>query len=309
VQIEDELARFSPPKDTLITIGVFDGVHLGHRYLISQLNEQAKQKQLMSGVITFHQHPQEVMSPGTKLPFLTEITERTEILKNQGVEFVIVLSFTQELARLSAREFIGLLVKYLRMKGLVIGPDFVMGQNREGNFTALNELGKELNFSVTAVPPMIINGQVVSSTVIRAAIARGDMKRVQELMGRPFSLHGHVVKGAGLGTKLGFPTANLDTNSDQAIPSNGVYATLAHFNNHVHQSMTNIGKRPTFGGSQRLVEVYIPGFQGNLYGQEMKIDIIERLRNEKKFENAEELKKQMAEDVKQGKIVLDSWGK
>jgi riboflavin kinase/FMN adenylyltransferase len=165
-----------------------------------------------------------------------------------------------------------------------------------------------MNFSVTAVPPMIINSQVVSSTVIRAAIARGDMKRVQELMGRPFRLHGHVIKGAGLGTKLGFPTANLDTNSDQAIPSNGVYATLAHFNDHVRQSMTNIGKRPTFGGNQRLVEVYIPEFQGNLYGKEMKIDIIERLRSEKKFDNVEELKKQMAEDVKQGKIILDSWG-
>ena len=119
----------------------------------------------------------------------------------------------------------------------------------------------------------------------------------------------NVVKGAGLGTKLGFPTANLDTNSEQAIPSNGVYATLAHFNNSTHQSMTNIGKRPTFGGSQRLVEVYIPEFRGDLYGQEMKIDIIERLRSEKKFQNAEELKKQMAEDVKQGKIILDSWGK
>ncbi|MFC2045877.1 riboflavin kinase, partial [Chloroflexota bacterium] len=116
-------------------------------------------------------------------------------------------------------------------------------------------------------------------------------------------------KGSGLGTQLGFPTANLDTNSEQAIPSDGVYATMANFNNHTFPSMTNIGKRPTFGGSQRLVEVYIPEFQGNLYGQEMKIDIIERLRKEKKFGNAEELKKQMAEDVKQGKIILESSGK
>jgi len=309
MQIEDELARFSPQKDMLLTIGVFDGVHLGHRYLISQLKEQARQQNLLSGVITFRQHPQEVMSPGTKLPFLTNLAERTRILQDEGVEIIIVLSFTHELAELSAHHFVSLLKKYLRMKGLVIGPDFALGQNREGNFNTLQKLGLELSFSVTVVPPMVINGHVVSSTAIRTAIAQGDMKQAQELMGHPFSLHGQVIRGTGRGTELGFPTANLDTNSEQAIPSDGVYATLAYVNNQTHQSMTNIGKRPTFDGSQRLVEVYILDYQGNLYGQEMKIDIIERLRGEMKFGNAEELKKQMAEDVKQGRIILDSFGK
>jgi len=309
MQIEEELARFSPEKDTLLTIGVFDGVHLGHKYLLSQLTERAKQQNLLSGVVTFRHHPLEILSPQTKLIFLTNLATRINLLKNEGIEIIIALPFTHELARLSADQFVSLLKKHLRMRGMVIGPDFALGRNREGDADTLHTLGQNMNFSVNVIPPVTINSEVVSSTAIRNALADGDIKRVLALAGRPFSLHGRVIRGTGRGMELGFPTANLDIDSEQALPADGVYATWAYINDKLYQSMTNIGKRPTFSGSERTVEVYVPDYYNDLYGYELKIDIIERLRGEVKFNNAEELKKQIAEDVKQGKAILDSRGR
>ena len=255
--MEEELAGLSPDKDMLLTIGVFDGVHLGHKYLISRLKELALKQGLASGVVTFRQHPEEVMSPKNKLPFLTDLKQRINLLKGEGVDAVIPLSFTTELAQLSARQFISLLQKHLRVRGMVIGPDFALGRNREGDAETLRQLGKEMGFSVTVVPPVVIDGEVVSSTAIRKALARGDMKRVQKLAGRPFRLQGRVVRGVGRGVKLGFPTANLEIEPEHALPADGVYVSQAHIDNQTYPSVTNIGKRPTFGSKERLVEVYL----------------------------------------------------
>lgn len=307
--VAEELARLSPKKDMLLTIGVFDGVHLGHKYLISQLKEYAKQQNLLTGVVTFRLHPQEVLSPQTKLPFLTNLTERTNLLKSEGVDAIIPLSFTRELAQLSARQFVSLLKKYLRMRGVVIGPDFALGRHREGNTNSLYTLGQDMNFSVTVIPPIVINGEVVSSTAIRKALADGDMKKVHNLVGRPFSLHGYVITGAGRGIELGFPTANLDIDPEQALPTDGVYATWAYIDDKAYQSMTNIGRRPTFGGSKRIVEVYLLGYHNNLYGHKLKIDIMERLRDEKQFDTTEELKKQITDDIKRGRAILKDRGR
>ncbi|MFC1983548.1 bifunctional riboflavin kinase/FAD synthetase [Chloroflexota bacterium] len=309
MQVEEELAGVSPKKDMLLTIGVFDGVHLGHKYLLSELTERARRQDLLSGVVTFRQHPQEVLSPQTGLPFLTNLTERTRLLKNEGVEAIITLSFTSELAQLSAREFASLLKKYLRMRGVVIGPDSTLGRNREGNIDSLHTLGQDMNFTVTVIPPIMINGEVVSSTAIRNALANGDMKKVLNLASRPFSLNGCVTSGTGRGLELGFPTANLDVAPEQALPPDGVYATRAHIDGKVYQSMTNVGKRPTFGVNQRTVEVYVLDYNSDLYGCELKIELMERLRSEKQFATAEELKKQITEDIKQGKAILNSQGR
>jgi riboflavin kinase/FMN adenylyltransferase len=309
MQVEKELAKLKPEKDTLLTIGVFDGVHLGHKYLLSQLTKQAKEQDLLSGVVTFNRHPHEVLAPQTKLPFLTNLAQRINLLKNEGVEAIFTLSFTNELAQLSARQFTSLLKKYLRMRGMVIGPDFALGQTREGNVTILRTLGQEMGFSVTVIPPVVIDGEVVSSTAIRNALANGDMKRVLNLVGRPFSLNGRVTKGAGRGEGLGFPTANLDIDPGQALPADGVYATWTDIDGQAYQSMTNIGRQPTFGGSQRVVEVYILDYHSNLYGRELKIDIMERLRGEKQFDTPEELKRQITEDINQGRAILSPRGR
>ncbi len=306
MKIEEELARLSPKKDMMLTIGVFDGVHLGHKYLISQLKEHARQQNLLSGVVTFRQHPQAVLSPQTELLFLTDLATRIGLLQNEGVDAIITLSFTNELAQLSAREFVGLLKKYLRMRRLLVGPNFTLGRNQESDSNTLRTLGQGMNFSLVVIPPIVVNGAVVSSTAIRNALANGDMERVLNLTGRPFSLHGRVIKGTGRGLELGFPTANLDIDPQQALPTEGVYATLAYIDDKVYKSMTNIGKRPTFGDTERAVEVHILDYHNDLFGRDLKIDIIKRLRGEKQFDTAQQLGKQITLDIKQGRAILDS---
>jgi len=306
MQVEEELARVSPDRETVLSIGVFDGVHLGHKHLLSQLIEQARERNLLAGVVTFRQHPEEVVLPGTRLPFLTDSAERSNLLQRAGVDTVITLSFTRELAQLDARRFIGLLQQYLKMRGMVIGPDFALGRNREGNLDTILRLGEEMGFTVTMVPPLLIDGEVVSSTAIRGAILAGDMRKVNRFAGRPFKLHGQVVAGAGRGAGLGFPTANLDIDPEQALPADGVYAGWAYIDGKAYPSLTNIGNCPTFDGSERTAEAYLIDYQGDLYGRELRVEIIERLRDEVKFGDAEELKQQMAEDVRRGRVVLES---
>jgi riboflavin kinase/FMN adenylyltransferase len=308
VLVAEELARFSPDRDTVLTIGVFDGVHLGHKHLISKLLQVAKQRHVLSGVVTFQQHPEELLPPRTRLPFLTDIKERIILLKNEGIDVIVTLSFTKELSQLGAREFVGLLQKHLRMRGLVVGSDFALGKNREGDADTLQKLGQDLNFSVAVVPPLLINGEIVSSTTIRRALANGDMIKIRELTGRPFSLQGKVVTGAGRGVGLGFPTANLKISSKHALPPDGVYASWAHIDGKEYQSMVNIGQCPTFGGGECTVEAYLVDYQGDLYGHELKIDIATRLRDEKKFDTPDELKEQVTKDVQHGKAILDSMG-
>ena len=303
MSVEQELAHFSPDKDTLLTVGVFDGVHRGHKYLISRLVAQARKCNLLPGVVTFRQHPQEVLAK-TGLSFLTDLDERVRLIKAEGVAIIVPLSFTPELSHLTPHQFVSLLQKHLKMKGLVIGPDFALGYGREGNIENLKALGKKMGFTVEIVPPVKINGEVVSSTAIREALAKGDMKKVERMIGRPFRLSGPVVTGAGRGVTLGFPTANLSVSPEQAVPADGVYATQAYIDGKAYPSLTYIGSSPTFGGKERRIEAYVLDYNGTLYGRELKIDIMERLRGDVKFKSTEELKQQIAEDVKKGKIIL-----
>ncbi|HEY56386.1 MAG TPA: bifunctional riboflavin kinase/FAD synthetase [Dehalococcoidia bacterium] len=309
MSLEEELSGLSPDRDMVLAVGVFDGVHLGHKSLLSRLLERARERDLLSGVVTFDPHPLKVLSPKTRLPFLADLEQRKALLKDEGVSVVIVLPFTRELARLSAAQFMGLLRNYLRLRELVIGPDFTLGRDREGNASTLRTLGEDMGFAVTVVPPVKVNGDVVSSTAIREALAGGDLKRVRSLVGRPFSLHGRVVRGASRGAKLDFPTANLEVDPGQALPAEGVYATWVYVAGRAYESMTNIGRRPTFGGRRSGVEVYILGYQGNLYGQELKIDIMERLRGERQFDTVEALKSQIVEDIEQGRAILSAGGR
>lgn len=302
--VEEELAEVVLTEDMFLTIGVFDGVHLGHKKLLSELISRSRKERLSSGVITFKEHPEAIFHPEERLPYLTPLTERASLLKETGVESVIILSFTRELARMSAEQFVLLLKKYLRMKGLIIGADFALGENREGNAEILKKLGEKMGFSVVAVLPMVIDGGVVSSTAIRHALAQGDVKKAARFLGRPFSLKKRVTSGAGRGRNLGFPTANLEVEPLQALPKDGVYATLAELEGHTFESLTYIGERPTFGERTRSVEVYILNYQGDLYGQELKVSFTQRLRDEKKFATPSELKRQITEDIKQSKAIL-----
>jgi len=306
---ERELAQVLPEKDTLVTIGIFDGVHLGHQRLLAELIKEAGKKKLLAGVVTFRQHPQAVLAPGSRLPFLTELAERKRLLKEAGVDFIVVLTFTPELALLSPEQFVAQLAKYLRMRGLVIGYDFALGTGRAGDSEKLRKLGQEMGFSVRVVPPVTVGDEVVSSTAIREALAKGDMARVTRLLGRPFSLRGRVVYGASRGKELGYPTANLGVDPCQALPADGVYVSLAHIKEKSYPAMTYIGKRPTFGEKQAAVENYLLDFKGDLYDQEIIIEIKHYLRGDKKFDSAEELKGQIAADVAEGRKLLGKTGK
>lgn len=305
MQIISELSSFTPERETLLTIGVFDGVHLGHRQLISRLTQRAAEGNFLSGVVTFNSNPKAVLSPKTKLARLTTVEERVTLLKNLGVDLVVPLTFTKEVAALSAREFVLYLRRYLKMRGLVIGPNFALGRGREGNAATLQSLGQELGFTVEVVKPLTVESTLVSSTAVRAALARGDMKTTTKLLGRYFSLSGPVAGGFERGHILEFPTANIQLEPEQAIPEDGVYATLAHVGDKVYQSVTNIGVRPTFGKGERTVEVHILDFKGNLYGQRLTIEIVERLRAEMKFAGPQELIAQIRLDVDQARSILE----
>ena len=288
----------------MLTIGVFDGVHLGHRQLFDYVKRQAMAKDYLPGVVTFRNHPLQVLSPQTHLLRLTGLEDRIRLLRGLGVELVVPLSFTPELAQLPARDFVALLQKHLKMQGLVVGPDFALGRGREGDLFALRSLGKENGFWVDVIPPKLIGGEVVSSTSIRQALSQGDMSKVRRFLGRPHVLSGQVGHGVERGRQLGFPTANLEVNSGQSLPSDGVYATRAHLGGHAYPSVANIGTRPTFGQGERAVEVYLLDFEGQLYEQELRVELIERLRAETRFSSPEELSAQIGKDVEQARLLL-----
>ena len=304
MEIEQELASITPQGETLLTIGVFDGVHAGHRYLLEKLRQRAAEKNLLSGVVTFNPHPQSVLHPHNQLPWLSNLEDRVRTFQELGINIVAVLTFTPKVAQLSAREFMSLLKKHLKMRGVMVGPDFVLGRGREGNVDLLRTLGHEMKFSVEVIPPYTINGEVVSSTLIRQVLAQSDMRRVESLMGRYFYLRGKVITSDKRGRVLGFPTANLDIKPQQALPGNGIYATITLVDGKQFPSATNIGTRPTFGEGEKMVETHLLNFKGDLYGKEITVEFVQKLRDEQRFASAEELKAQIGKDIREAEIVL-----
>jgi len=304
MEIEQELANIAPQGETILTIGVFDGVHAGHRYLLEKLQQRAAEKNLLSGVVTFSPHPQSVLYPHNHLPWLSNLEDRVRAFQDLGVKIIAVLTFTPEVAQLGAREFISLVRKQLRMRGIMVGPDFALGRGREGNIDLLRALGREMEFSVEVIPSYTINGEVVSSTLIRRVLSQGDMGKVERLMGRYFQLGGKVITSDKRGRALGFPTANLDIRPQQALPGNGIYATIAQVDGEQFSSATNIGIRPTFGEREKTVETHLLHYKGNLYGKDMRLEFVQKLRDEQRFPSSEDLKAQIDRDVREVEAIL-----
>ena len=304
MEIEQELANINPQGETLLTIGVFDGVHAGHRYLLEKLQQRATEKNLLSGVVTFNPHPQSVLHPHNQLPWLSSLEDRVRAFQELGVNIVAVLTFTHKVAQLSAQEFISLVKKHLRMRGIMVGPDFALGRGGEGNINLLRALGREMKFSVEVIPPYTINSEVVSSTLIRRALVQGDMRKVERLMGRYFYVGGKVITSDKRGRVLGFPTANLDIKPQQALPSNGIYATITQIDGKQFASATNIGIRPTFGDGEKTVETHLLNYKGDLYGKDIRVEFVQKLRDEQRFPSSEELKVQIEKDVREVEAIL-----
>ncbi|MBM3942018.1 MAG: bifunctional riboflavin kinase/FAD synthetase [SAR202 cluster bacterium] len=299
------LASAAPDRPTVLTIGVFDGVHRGHRHLLQKLAEKAR-PDCIPGVVTFTNHPITVLRPDYQLNYITPLEDKVRLLREQGMELVVALDFTPELAGMSARDFTGALVEHLRLSGLVVGPDFALGRGREGDAACLTKLGAEMGFWVETVPPMLLDGQSVRSRRVREAVRQGDVALAAGLLGRWFSLRGQVVSGDRRGRELGFPTANLAIPSQMLLPADGIYATWATVDGLRHPAATSIGVRPTFGPSRRLVEVYILDFNANIYGREVAVEFVSKLRDQATFSSAAALVEQINGDVANARVALAS---
>lgn len=304
MSVEDQLSIASPGCDTYLSIGVFDGVHAGHRYLLDQLVLKAREASLRSLVVTFTPHPQAVLHPDSNVQMLTSLEDRVAEIHRQGVDQVVVLTFTRRLAALTARAFVTLLQKHLKMQGLLVGANFTLGKGREGDLAALRRLGQELGFATETVPLLSPDGVVVSSSTIRHALAQGDVAKAERLLCRPFSLSGSVFAAYGRGRQLGFPTANIETQPWQALPKTGVYATITALKSQQFASVTNVGTRPTFEDGATTVETHLLGYAGSLYGTTVTVRFVQRLRDERRFASVEALKAQMTRDVERTRLLL-----
>jgi riboflavin kinase/FMN adenylyltransferase len=307
MSLSQRLAGFAPDRDTVLTVGVFDGVHLGHRHLLNHLIDWASPGCIPT-VITFSNRPVTVFRPGTFPSYLTTPEHKVTLLEQAGIELVMSLEFTEELSQVTARQFAELLRESMGMRGLVLGPDSALGQGREGDLAFMQAEGERLGFWVRSVPPLEMNGQPVKSRVIREALVVGDVARGASLLGRNHCLSGKVVVGDQRGRTLGFPTANIDVFPGLLWPGDGIYATWAYFGGERHLSATSIGVRPTFGLTQRLVEVYVMDFSGDLYGQQITVEFVDKVRNQETFADIDTLIARIEQDVADSRTVLAQAG-
>lgn len=302
MKVYTNIDDFKGVKNSIVTTGTFDGVHLGHQKLISRLKDVAKGASGETVLLTFSPHPRMVLFPDdNELKLLNSIPEKIELLERYGVDHLIIYPFTKEFSRLTSTEFVrNILVNSIQTKRLVIGYNHHFGRNREGSFEHLKEYGPLYGFEVEEIPAKDIDHIQISSTKIRNALLIGDIKTATTYLGHEYTLTGTVVKGKQLGRTIGFPTANIQVNDNyKLIPGDGVYAVKVKYKSNFYGGMLNIGNNPTVEGKGKSIEVNIFDFDKAIYGDEVTIYFIGRLRDEVKFNNLDELKEQLAKDKKE----------
>lgn len=293
-------------KRSIVTIGVFDGVHNGHQHLIKALVNEAHSSGRHAVVLTFFPHPDVVLRELQGRYYLTSAQQKADLLMELGVDYVITHPFNDTVRQVRAADFVDQLLGQLKMSALWVGADFAMGHKREGNVPFLRDQGAQKGFSVHDVD--LIQGQagVISSSLIRKAIQEGDMEQAREWLGRAYSVAGEVVHGEKRGRQIGYPTANTAVWDEQVLPANGIYAGWAKLGNERFMAMTNVGVRPTFDGKHITVEPYLLNFNRDIYGQQLEISFEKRLRPEAKFDSLQELIEQIGKDVEEGRAYLES---
>ncbi len=304
MQVIDDLSKANLNGHSCVTVGSYDGVHVGHQHLLRRMKEAADQVGYLTSLVTFYPRPQAVLAPHLPVRYLTMPAEKITLLAGLGLDLTAILPFTRETARTPAAEFIEGLVIHLKMRQLWVGPDFTLGRNREGDIPTLRRLGQAMSFDVQVVEPFIRDSEVVSSTRIRHLLAMGEIRQATALLGRYPALTGQVVQGAQRGRLLGFPTANLSVSPERVIPADGVYACFVWVNGERRPAVTNVGVRPSFAGAERTVETHLLNFSGDLYGLDLKPEFVERLRPEKRFENLDDLIRQIRADSVQAAELL-----
>ena len=297
------------PRDrgTVATVGTFDGVHRGHWEVLQEIRRRAEATGRRSVLVTFDPHPLRIVRPEHAPPLLTTPIEKKEILAESGLDYAVFISFTRPLARYSPRRFVEeILVGRLGVDELVIGYDHGFGRDRSGDAETLRAIGAELGFVVDVVPSVETDGEPVSSSRIRRAVAEGRMPEARACLGRPYSVRGIVVRGDGRGRHLGFPTANLKVgNADKLMPPSGIYAVRGVLRTGTYQGALHLGPRPTFKGSPPTVELHLLDFDDDLYGEEVRVDFVQLLREVRPFDSVAALVAQMRADVEAARGVLD----
>jgi riboflavin kinase/FMN adenylyltransferase len=293
-------------QDTWLTIGSFDGVHLGHQQLIRELKDQASLVGARSVVLTFHPHPAVVLRGRVGAYYLTTLEEQIEILDQLGVDIVVTHPFTREISKMTARDFVTYLKEHLGFEQLWVGYDFALGKGREGDVAYLTQLGRELAYQVHVIQPVILDGVTISSSQIRNLISEGNVEAASELLGRPYRVGGKVIHGDGRGKRIGVPTANLDTGNEKLIPAAGVYACRALINQKTMPAAVNVGTRPTFTSTDPFshVEAHVLDFSGDLYSKTIALEFIARLRGEERFDSVEDLIIQIRADIAQTREII-----
>ena len=309
MKIYHSISSFTKTKNTsIVTIGTFDGVHIGHQEIIKKLVKNARNNNEKSVVLTFFPHPRMVLQKGSDIKLLTTLQEKIALLEKTGLDFLIIEPFTKDFSRLTALDFVRtILVQKFNLKKLVIGYDHHFGRNREGNFEQLQEYGALFNFTVEEIPAQDIQNIAVSSTKIRQALKDGNIKKANNYLGYEFMLTGIVVHGRGLGKQWNYPTINIQIEeSYKSIPKSGVYIVRTILNNTTVFGIMNIGYRPTVNGKHQTIEVHLLDFNADLYGEKIRVHLIYRLRDEQKFASINELISQIKKDEKKARELISS---
>ncbi|MCZ4408040.1 bifunctional riboflavin kinase/FAD synthetase [Cryomorphaceae bacterium 1068] len=301
MEVYHDVADFHPTSGTIVTVGTFDGVHIGHKTIINRINELAKNQNGESVLLTFWPHPRLVLFPDdNELKLLSTLRERIELLRESGIDHLIIHPFSVDFSRITAVEYVrDILVRDLNVSKLVIGYDHHFGRNREGNLEELKSVAPDYGFEVEEISAQEIDDVNVSSTKIRNALLDGDLAKANEFLGYRYSVSGKVIKGQEIGRSIGFPTANLEPDeSYKLIPGNGVYSVAVDYDGRIYRGMANLGNRPTVSDSEdRILEVNLFEFDGDLYEKEIKVTFVDRIRDEIKFESLEQLRAQLQKDA------------
>lgn len=301
---------FTPHNYTVITIGTFDGVHLGHQKIIKKLQSVAKEKGLQSVILTFFPHPRMVLQKAVELKLLNTIEERQELLSHFGLDHLVIKKFTKEFSKLTPEQYVrDILVDELNAKHIIIGYDHRFGKNRQADIKDLIAFGKQFDFKVEEISVQDVEDVAVSSTKIRTALNMGDIKTANTFLGYDYFLTGTVIRGKQIGKQIGFPTANIEIKEDyKLIPKNGSYIVKSYIDDSLVYGMMNIGTNPTVDGTKQSIEVHFFDLDQDLYGRKLKVELIHRLRHEQKFESLESLQSQLKTDKENALLFIGKIG-
>lgn len=305
MKVYRDLSSITIPNYTACGIGNFDGIHRGHQKLVQTLLQYSQSRNLDSLIFTFDPHPSRVLSPKNSAKLIMTQNKKKQLIESYGIHHFVLAPFTQEFSKMEYKDFIyNILIDKCRAKVVVIGFNYKFGYKGLGTAENLKQLCNEIGVDTVIIPPVTYKGKIVSSTLIRSLLEKGDVKSAAKYIGRPFTVEGFVQHGKGIGKNLGFPTANVSLENELVLPPRGVYAVLVSWNNNIYKGVANLGTKPTFNGNDLVLEIHLFEFDDILYGEKLEVSFIQNLRSEVKFDKPEDLAKQVQRDLLSAKEIL-----